>query len=160
MNVKNMYDRRPADVPRTSHHLGPQDVPQVGPIDVPWTSPFKNFEYLFFQKKNSGRCVKQRLLYLKNTFFIKSWTFVLAPSKFPEGPLEVPDVTMFRGPSEDVPGASRAYHPVDNGTSSERSYEVHFKSSFVTNGRPVDVRQTYQIIPNTSVSIGPVPDGQ
>ena len=27
----------------------PRDVPHLGPVDVPWTSPFKTFEYLFFQ---------------------------------------------------------------------------------------------------------------
>ena len=40
-------------------------------------------------------------------------------------------------------GKFGAIHPVDNGTSNGRPYEVHFKSSFVTNGRPADVRKTY-----------------
>ena len=33
--------------------------------------------------------------------------------------------------------------PVDNGTSNGRPYQVRLKSSFVTNGRPADVRKTY-----------------
>ena len=51
-------------------------------------------------------------------------------------------------------------YTVDNGTSNGRPYEVCFKSCFVTNRRPGDVRETYQMIPDKSVSFGPVPDVQ
>ena len=47
-------------------------------------------------------------MHLKNKFFIKSSIFVLVPWESPEGPLEVPDVRTFRGPSGDVHGTSRA----------------------------------------------------
>ena len=50
--------------------------------------------------------------------------------------------------------------PVDNETSNGLPYEVCFKSSFVTNGRPANVSKMYQMIPNMSVFIGPVPDVQ
>ena len=36
---------RPQKVPL----FGPRDVPQLGPVDVQWTSPYRTFEYLFFQ---------------------------------------------------------------------------------------------------------------
>ena len=54
-------------------------LPATGHVDVPWTSLFRTFEYLFLPVKNSNRCVKQGLLHLKNAFFIKSSTFVLVP---------------------------------------------------------------------------------
>ena len=57
------------------------------------------------------------------------------PEKFPEGPLKVLTFGTYRKPS----GKS----PVDIGTSNERPYEVRFKSSFVTNGRPADVLKMY-----------------
>ena len=47
---------------------------------------------------------------------------------------------------------------MDNGTSNVRPYEARFTSCFVTNGHPRDVLETYQMIPNKSVSFGPVPD--
>ena len=49
---------------------------------------------------------------------------------------------------------------MDNETSNGLPYEVCFKSSFVTNGRPANVSKMYQMIPNMSVFIGPVPDVQ
>ena len=73
-------------------------------IDV----PIYNFWIFFFPVKNSNRCVKQRLLHLKNTFFTKSSIFLLVLYKSPEGSLEVPDIRTFRGPSRNVPGTSRA----------------------------------------------------
>ena len=47
-------------------------------------------------------------MHLKNNFFIKSSIFGLVPWESPEGPLEVPDVRTFRGPSGDVPETSCA----------------------------------------------------
>ena len=35
---------RPQNVPL----FGPRDILQLGPVEVPWTSPFRTFEYLFF----------------------------------------------------------------------------------------------------------------
>ena len=74
-----MYDGRPADVPRTSHHL----VPGMSLNWVPQMSRGRpHLELLnicFFPIKNSNRCVKQGLLDLKNTFFIISSIFVLVP---------------------------------------------------------------------------------
>ena len=45
LNLKSMYDWRPLNVPS----FVPQDVQQLGPVDVPWTSPFRTFEHLIFQ---------------------------------------------------------------------------------------------------------------
>ena len=50
--------------------------------------------------------------------------------------------------------------PVDNETSNGRPFEVRFKSSFVKNGRPANVSKMYQMIPNMSVFIEPIPDVQ
>ena len=36
-----MFDRRPADVPRTSHHLVPKEVRKLGPINVSWMTPLR-----------------------------------------------------------------------------------------------------------------------
>ena len=52
------------------------------PVDV----PIQNFCIFVFPVKNSNRCVKQGLLHLKNTFFIKSSIFLLVP----QSPLKVP----------------------------------------------------------------------
>ena len=84
-----MYDQLPADIPRTSHHL----VPRTSYIRAPLT--FRGRRHLkllniFFPVKDSSRCVKQGLFHLKNTFFIKSSIFALAPWESPEGPLKVP----------------------------------------------------------------------
>ena len=46
-------------------------------------------------------------MHLKNTFFIKSSFFCWSEGS-PEGPLEFPDVRIFREPSGDVPGMSQA----------------------------------------------------
>ena len=59
----------------------PRDVPQLGPVDVPWTSPFRTFAYLFFKYKTVTD-VEEELLHLKNTFFIKLSIFCWSP----EGP--------------------------------------------------------------------------
>ena len=76
-----MYDRRPPDVTRTFHHLVPW-------ISCNWVlstsrgrppSELLELEHLFFSVKNSNRSVKQGLLHLKNTFFIKLSIFVLVP---------------------------------------------------------------------------------
>ena len=97
-----MYDWHPADDPL----FGLRDVPQLGPVDVPWTSPFTTFEYLFFPVKGSHWCV--RLFHLKNTFFIKSSVFLLVPYEFLKSSPKVPDVRWSRGPLGNVPGTSSA----------------------------------------------------
>ena len=55
-------------------------------------------------------------MHLKNSFFIKSLSFLLVPYESSEGPLDVPDVRTFRRPSGDVPGTSRAgwFYKVSN----------------------------------------------
>ena len=63
-----------------------------------------NFWIFVFRVKNSNSCVKQRLLHLKNTFFIKLSIF-LGP---PRVPWRSHDVSIFRGPSGDVSGMSHA----------------------------------------------------
>ena len=55
-----------------------------------------------------------RTIASKNTFSIKSTTFVLVPSESTEGPLEVRDVRTFRGPSWDVPSTLRAGWVISN----------------------------------------------
>ena len=80
-----MYNRRPGDLPGTSHHL----VHGTSRKWVPQTSrgrPIQNFCIFVFPVKNSNRCVKQELLHLKNTFFIKLSIFLLVPYKSPEVP--------------------------------------------------------------------------
>ena len=52
------------------------------PVDV----PIQNFCIFVFPVKNSNRCVKQELLYLKSTFFIKLSFFCWSP----KSPLKVP----------------------------------------------------------------------
>ena len=37
--------------PQNVLSFGPRDVPQLGPVDVLWTSLFRTFEYFFFSKK-------------------------------------------------------------------------------------------------------------
>ena len=72
MNLKHMYDRRLADVPRTSHHLVSGTFPNWVRrrfVDVPFVSPVKI----------SNISVEQGLLHLKTTFFIKSSIFMLTP---------------------------------------------------------------------------------
>ena len=96
------------DVPRTSPERliiwssgRPATVSRRRPMDV----PINNFCIFVFPVKNSNRYVKLQSLHLKSTFFIKlSFFFCWSP----EVPLEVPDVRIFRGPSWDVPGTSRA----------------------------------------------------
>ena len=93
------------DVPRTSPErpiiwsLGhPLTGSRRRPVDV----AIYNFWIFVLPVKNSNRCVKQRLFPLKNPFFIKSSIFCWSP----EGPLVVPDIRTFSGPSEYVPGTS------------------------------------------------------
>ena len=51
---------------------------------------------------------KTRTMTSKKHFFNKLSIFLLVPLESPEGPLEVPDVRTFKGPSVDVPRTSRA----------------------------------------------------
>ena len=65
---------RPQKVPL----FGPWDVPQMGPVDVQWTSPYRTFECVFPVKK-SNKCVKQKLLHLENTLFYEIIKFFVGP---------------------------------------------------------------------------------
>ena len=71
--------------PQNVPSFGPRNVLQLSPLDVPWKSPIYIFWIFVFSVKNSTRCVKQGILYLKNTFFIKSLIFVLVPWRSPGG---------------------------------------------------------------------------
>ena len=74
--------------------------PTAGSRRCPMDVPIYNFWIFVFPIKNSNKCAKQRLLHLKNTFFIKSSIFcgpLRVPWRSPEGPLEVLDVSTFRG---------------------------------------------------------------
>ena len=62
-------------VPRTSPER--PVCPATGSCRRPVDVPIKNFWILVFPVKYSYRCVKQGLLHLKHTFFIKSSSFVL-----------------------------------------------------------------------------------
>ena len=98
------------DVPRTSPErpiIWSPGRPATGSRRRPVDVPIQNFCIFVFPVKNSNRCVKQGLLHLKNTFFIKSSFFCWSEGS-PEGPLEFPDVRIFREPSGDVPGMSQA----------------------------------------------------
>ena len=57
---------------------------------------------------------KARTIASKNTFSIKSTTFVLVPLESTEGTLGVRDVRTFRGPSWDVPSTLRAGWVISN----------------------------------------------
>ena len=69
MNFIKMFDRHPADIPRTSHHL----VCGTSLYYVPWTSPFRTFKYLFFLSKSRNRCVIQEQL-------LQFWRSPVAPA--------------------------------------------------------------------------------
>ena len=59
------------DVPQTSPErpiIGRQDVLQLGPVDLQWTSPFRSLEYLFSQQKTVTD-VKTRTIASKKHFF-------------------------------------------------------------------------------------------
>ena len=74
-----MYDRRPADVPRTSHHLVSRTFPNWVPrrfVDVVFVSPVKN----------SNISVKQGLLHLKKPFPLNHQYLCW----FPKSPLKIP----------------------------------------------------------------------
>ena len=67
------------------------------PVDV----PIQNFCIFVFPVKNSNRCVKQELLHLKNTFFIKlSFFFCWSP----KSPLKVPWRSRTLGPLWELQG--------------------------------------------------------
>ena len=70
MNFIKMFDRHPADIPRTSHHL----VCGTSLYYFPWTSPFRTFKYLFFLSKNRNRCVIQEQL-------LQFWRSPVAPAQ-------------------------------------------------------------------------------
>ena len=91
------------------------------PVDV----PIQNFCIFVFPIKNRNRCVKQGLLQLKSTFFIKSPFF----SWFPKSPLKVPWRSRMLGPLGDlqvmslgrrVPAGGSVLAPVKRGTGSKR----------------------------------------
>ena len=68
------------------------------PVDV----PIQNFCIFVFPVKNSNRCVKQELLYLKSTFFIKLSFFCWSP----KSPLKVPWRSRTLRPLGDLQGTS------------------------------------------------------
>ena len=70
------------------------------PVDV----PIQNFCIFVFPVKNSNRWVKQELLHLKRTFFIKLSFFFLCCS--PKSPLKVPWRSRTLGPLGDLQGTS------------------------------------------------------
>ena len=77
------------DVPRTSPErpiIWSPGRPATGSRRRPVDVPIQNFCIFVFPVKNSNRCVKQGLLHLKNTFFIKSSIFVLVPLESLECP--------------------------------------------------------------------------
>ena len=75
----------------------PATVSRRRPVDV----LIQNFCIFLFPVRDSNRCVKQELLHLENTFFIKLSIFCWSP----KSPLKVPwSFRTFRGPSGDVPG--------------------------------------------------------
>ena len=73
--------------------------PETGSRSRPVDVPIQNFYIFVFPLKNSNRCVKQKLLHLKSTFFIKlSFFFVV--------PLRVPWRSRALGPLGDLQGTS------------------------------------------------------
>ena len=76
-----MFDRRPVVVPGMSYHLStgrPTTRSRRRPVDV----PVKNFWISVLPVKSRNKHVIQRLLLLKNNFFIKSSIFVFVPWRF------------------------------------------------------------------------------
>ena len=88
-----MFDRHPGDIPRTSHHLV-QGCPASGSRRRPVDVPIQNFCIFVFPVKISNRCVKQELLHLKNTFFIKLSIFCWSP----KSPFKFPWISCPLGP--------------------------------------------------------------
>ena len=87
--------------------IGLQDAPQLGPVSVPWTSPFRNFESLFIWKIRNVYLI-QGLLLLKYNLFIKSSIlFVFVPWESHEDTMQLPDVRTFGKLSGDVAKTSR-----------------------------------------------------
>ena len=119
------------DVLRTSPErpiIWSQGRPTIGSRRRPVDIPIHIFWIFVFPVKTSNRCVKQRLLHLKNTFFIKSCkaktiaskkhffhqiiNFLVSPLRVPwrspGGLLAVSDVRTFRVSSGDVPRTFQA----------------------------------------------------
>ena len=95
------------DVPGTSPErpiIWSPGRPTTGSRRRPADVPIQTFCVFVFPVKNSNRCVKQELLYLKNTFFIKFSIFVLVPSESPECPGRQDLQGTFRG--RNVPAGS------------------------------------------------------
>ena len=88
------------DVPRTSHYL----VPGRSRNWVPPTSPFRTFEYLFFQKKKQYIC-KTRTIAPKKILFKLNYQLLCWS---PKSSLEVMAFRTFKRPSGDFPGKSHA----------------------------------------------------
>ena len=91
-----MFERRPTDVPRTSHHL----VPGKSRKQVPQTSGRCPRLEIF---NICSSCKKQKQIFSTRTttsekqFFHKSSIFVLVSCESPESPLQVSDVRTFQG---------------------------------------------------------------
>ena len=99
-----MFDRRPADILRSSHHL----VSRTSCNWVPQTSrgcPRLGLLNICYSCKTQEQICNTRTIASEKTIFSLNYHFLCW---FPQGPLKVPDVTTFRGPSGDVPRTSCA----------------------------------------------------
>ena len=93
-----MDDRRPGDVPRTSHHL----VPGTSPNWVPQRSrgrPHLELLHICFSSKKQQQVCKTRTIASKKTFFFKL-SFVWSP----RSPPKVPWRSWTLGPLGDIQG--------------------------------------------------------
>ena len=91
-----------ADVPGTSPKrpiIWSPGCPATGSCRCPVDIPIQNFCIFVFPLKSSNRRVKQELLHLKNTFFIKLSIFFV-------GPLRVPQRSWTLRPLGDLQGTS------------------------------------------------------
>ena len=69
------------------------------------------------------------------------WAQSVLPSTY-HAPAAIFPIFLITFLNSDIDLLDLAKFPVDSGTSNRRPYEVRFKSSFVTNGRPTEVRKT------------------
>ena len=74
LNLKNMYGRRPGTSTERPIIWSPGR-----PATRSCRRPHLEFCIFVFPVESSNRCVKQELLHLKNTFFIKLSSFLLVP---------------------------------------------------------------------------------
>ena len=104
LNLKNMYDRRLGASPKRPI-IWPPGRPAIGSCRHPVDVPIQNFCIFVFSVKNCNRCVKQKLLHLKNPFSLNYKFFCWSP----KSPLRFPWRSRMLGPLGDLQGTSSGH---------------------------------------------------